>query len=141
MKKWVLNNLALKLFSIIVAVGIWLYIHTEITKIVSQKTFESIPVRMLADREELLLANYRVNISPEEINVLLRGEKNQLEKVRRGDLKALVDISDVEGEGIYNLPIKILLPENIELKKRVSPSACQVVIRGFEAPSGTAVPA
>lgn len=136
MKKWVLNKLWLKLFSVILAVGLWFYIHSEITKIISQKTFENLPVRIMADRDMLLLSNYQVNISPEKIDILIRGEKSQIDKVKSSDLKALIDISDVRGEGIYNLPVKILLPENINVGKRTNPSACQVIIRGFTIPSG-----
>jgi YbbR domain-containing protein len=136
MKRWVLNNLGFKIFSLILAIGLWFYIHGEITKVLVQKTFEGIPIRLVANREKLLLANYQLKITPQKIDVLLRGEKSQIEKVRKNDLKALVDISDISGEGIYNLPVKILLPENIEaVDKQINPSACQVVIRGFEVPA------
>lgn len=134
MKKWVLNNLGLKIFSIFLAAGLWFYINGEITKVVVQKTFDNVRIRITADREKLLLANYQLKISPQTTTVLLRGEKNQIERIRESDLKVLVDISDVSGEGIYNLPIRILLPENIEaVAKAANPSSCQVIIRGFEA--------
>jgi len=135
MKKWVLNNLGFKVFSLVLAVGLWFCIHGEITKMLMQKTFEDVPIRLVADREKLLLANYQLNVSPNKIDVLLRGEKSQVNKIKKKDVKALIDISDINGEGIYSLPVKILLPENIEaVSKQVNPSACQVVIRAFEVP-------
>lgn len=136
MKRWVLNNLGFKLFALVLATVLWFYIHGEITKVLIQETFENIPIRLVANREKLLLANYQLSVSPKEVNILLRGEKDQIERVKKSDLKALVDISDVSGEGIYSLPVKILLPENIEtVSKQVNPHACQVIIRGFEVPS------
>lgn len=137
MRKWVLNNLWLKIVSMILAVGLWFYIHSEITRIMVQKTFENVPVRLMVDREKLLLTDYQLTISPKKVDVLLRGEKNQVEKIRESELKALVDASDISAEGIYNLPVKILLPENINITKQVNPSACQVTISGFKAPVTT----
>ncbi|MFH1856774.1 MAG: CdaR family protein [Candidatus Omnitrophota bacterium] len=135
MKKWLLNNVWLKLFAIIVAVTLWFYVNGEITKVFVQKPFSDVLVRIVADRDKLLLANYQVSISPEKVDVLLRGDKGQIEKMKKSDLKALVDISEVGAEGIYNLPIRILLPENVIVTKQVNPTSCQVTIRGFKIPA------
>lgn len=135
MRKWVLNNLWLKIVSMILAVGLWFYINSEITKTLVQKTFINVPVRLMVDREKLLLTDYQLTISPEKVDVLLRGEKSQVEKIRKSELKALVDAGDISAEGIYNLPVRILLPENINITKQVNPSACQVTISGFKVPA------
>jgi len=137
MKRWVLNNIWLKLFSLVLAVFLWFYINSEISKVIIQKTYEDIPVRLVANWEKLLLANYQITISPKTIDVLLRSERHQIEKVEKTDIKALIDISDISDvSGEHNLPVKILLPENIEaIKKQTYPSSCQVVISGFKLPS------
>lgn len=137
MRKWVLNNLWLKIGSMILAVGLWFYIHSEISRIMVQKTFENVPVRLMVDREKQLLTNYQLTVSPEKVDILLRGEKNQVEKIRGSELKAIVDVSDISAEGIYNLPVRILLPENINITKQVNPSACQVAISGFKVPAAS----
>lgn len=137
MRKWVLSNLWLKIVSIVLAVALWFYIHTEITRSIVQRTFNNVSVRLMVDRGKLLLANYQLTISPEKVDVLLRGEKSQVERIRETELKALVDVSDISAEGIYNLPVRILLPENITVTKQINPSACQLTISGFKAPEGT----
>lgn len=137
MRKWILNNPWLKIVSIGLALSLWFYVHTEITRSMVQRTFNNVSVRLMVDTGEILLTNYQLTISPEKVDVLLRGEKSQVEKIRESELKALIDVSAINVEGIYNLPVRILLPENVSVSKQINPPACQVTISGFKAPAGT----
>lgn len=83
-------------------------IHEEF----AEKNFEQVPVKILESKDENDLS---VEIEPAAVSFVLKGSKRLLEKLSFDTLLVYVDISG-QGEGEHELPVKMVLPEEVTLK-------------------------
>lgn len=76
----------------------------------SNRTFSQIPVVV-----EGAPPGWQAKIDPEKVDLVVAGRKNDLDKVKPGDLKAIVNTNGKEGE-ILTTP-QVILPEGLILEK------------------------
>lgn len=96
--KKLLHNWHIKAICLVIAVI--LVFFTRMNSLMEE------PVVVLLDVREN--SNYTFTESiPSKVTLRLRGESSEIEKVSLDDLKAYIDVSKVNKEGVYTLPIKI----------------------------------
>lgn len=104
MKKETNSNLTLKILSVLMAVILWSYVMGEVNPVIS-KSFKNIKVNVnkteLEERDLIVVDP----IEP-EINVVLEGKRNVINKVEISNIIAKVDLSNYD-EGIESIPVTI----------------------------------
>ena len=100
--------------SILVAIGIWLYVDEE--KAVDVKlTVHDIPVEfayedtLLADNGLMLLSGYDTTI-----DLKLKGPRKVLWKLNTDEIRIVADTSSVVDTGIQSLKYEVVFPDNIQ---------------------------
>ncbi len=79
----------------------------------SEKEFKDVPVRIL----KAPAASGVVDLDPDKVSLVLKGSKLYLEKLTSETLLAYVDLGDLK-KGDYELPLQVVLPENVSLKDK-----------------------
>jgi YbbR domain-containing protein len=114
----VVKDLWLKLFSLVLAILIWFTVYISLRKDVSpwaaiigrtaDETVMTIPVRVPANLRD-------VSVYPEQVEVTLRGDPKLLGelKQRPGDVRALVNLNDVQSAGGLLRPVELILPQGV----------------------------
>ncbi|MCK4519293.1 MAG: hypothetical protein KAU12_04145 [Candidatus Omnitrophica bacterium] len=117
MKKWFLNNPGLKITALILAVFLWFYISMEVTARykIKRKEIEGVRVDILRRKGEIILGPFMVGLDPEKVNLSIEGPREKLENIGTDKIIAFVDITNIEKEGIYLLPVKVILPDKLRL--------------------------
>ncbi len=116
MKKRIMNNLALKLLSIIVAFIIWLVI-INITDPTVTKSFHNIPVDIL--NENVITSSnqvYEVE-SGDKVDVTVKGKRSFIEELSEEDFYASADLSKLSTVNTAGIQVKLnkTAKENVEL--------------------------
>lgn len=128
LKKWFLNNLGLKVLSLILAIILWFYIGGELGqgRNIQERVVRGIPVKVLEPLSGLGQHPFQIKIVPERIDLVLRGPKVDIDRLAPGELVAFVDISNLEVDRRYQLPVRVILPEDIESIPKVP--SCEVIL-------------
>jgi YbbR domain-containing protein len=125
LRNLVLENFWLKLFSLMLAVLLWLTVtfasrkDTGADQRVSSKT---LPVTILASAEDV--HNFRVN--PIEVAVTLQGNPKTLHNLQTNDIRAFVDLTGVAAARDLRKRIEVSVPAGVTLM-RVMPDEAQVI--------------
>ena len=116
MKEKILDNLAMKVLSVVLAIIIWLLV-TNIDNPYITKTFTDIPVSVV--NEDVLLKKNKTwdIIEGNKVTVTLKGKRSVIDKLGRSDIKATADLSKLS---ITNaVPINVTVERyNDEIKER-----------------------
>ncbi|MCL0040259.1 CdaR family protein [Thermodesulfovibrionales bacterium] len=121
MKKKTSSNVALKIFSIVLAISLWLFVtyggKSEMV-IDAPIGFENIP-----DRLELLKQNI------EEATLTIKGHERLLENLRPTDIRIAIDLTDAKkGEAIYYIDEgAVVAPRAIKIL-RIQPYYVKVIL-------------
>ena len=109
----------LKLFSLALAVLIWLTVSFAIRKEVSpssslggmivEKTFANIPVVVMSSAADV--RNFKVD--PSEVTVQVEGDSKLMQTLQAKDVRALVDLTDIESPRDITKRIEISTPPGI----------------------------
>jgi YbbR domain-containing protein len=129
----VVKDFWLKLFSLALAILIWLTVQFSISKEVSplsaligrtaDETVMTVPVRVpSADGRA-------ITVEPSEIQVTLRGDPKSLKSLGVENVRAHVDLAGVEMADGLRRPVEVILPPNVaytrldpdEVEVRVAP--------------------
>lgn len=99
----------------------------SVSQIIQDREFHKLPV-------DVRNTDHRVRIKPKEVNVTVRGPKNQLSKL---DLHGSVYVS-AEGipPGTHDLPVQVTLPSGVELVHARPNSVTVVIYRARRAAGG-----
>ena len=129
----VVKDFWLKLFSLALAILIWLTVQFSISKEVSpwsaligrtaDETVLTVPVRVPPAEARA------VTVEPSQIEVTLRGDPKLLKSLRVEDVRAHVDLAGVEMADGLRRPVEMILPPGIaythltpdEVEVRVAP--------------------
>jgi YbbR domain-containing protein len=130
----VVKDFWLKLFSLALAILIWLTVRTlsgETTTSpwlallgrASDENVVMVPVRMPAGSTQTFSAD------PAEVQVTLRGDPKILKNLRQQDIRAEVDLTGIESANGLLRPVEVILPQGVaythlvpdEVEVRVSP--------------------
>lgn len=116
MKEKLLNNLGMKILSIVFAMLIWLLV-TNIDNPYIMKTYTDIPVTVI-NEEALLKKNKTWNlIAGESVTVTLKAKRNVMDKIRRSDIQATADLSKLSITNAVPIQITVLKYDE-ELKEK-----------------------
>lgn len=116
-KRWFLNNPGLKLLSLILAVLLWMYVRGESGEIrvpfqraFIERTFEEVDVKLLS----FAARGFSTKLNPSKVSLRLVGPETHINRLASSGILAFVEIDEpVRGE--YELPLKVILPEDIKL--------------------------
>ena len=122
----------LKLFSLLLAVLIWLTASLAIQKEGSpaiplslapeERTFSNLPVLVIASAQDV--RNFKV--APSTVEVTVRGDAKTIRALGAGELRARVDLTGVETARELKARIEVAVPAGAALV-RVEPAEVQVI--------------
>jgi YbbR domain-containing protein len=129
-----LRDFWLKLFSLALAVLIWLTVSFAIRKEVSpatalasarteERTYYNIPVKVMSTASD----SRGFKVSPTEVQVSVRGESRLLEKLQGDDIRAIVDLTGIEAARALSKRVEVTTPAGISFL-RVVPNEVDVIV-------------
>ena len=130
MRDLLLKDWAWKLFSLFLAVAIWLTVHrilepeeTSLTGRTSTVTYENLAVHIVASAADVSL--YRV--TPTVVKVEVSGPPDVMDQLQESQVRAVVDVtSNMTGHAAGSGPVNIITPPNVTLME-VEPAVVLVV--------------
>jgi YbbR domain-containing protein len=125
LRNLVLEDFWLKLFSLLLAVLLWLTVTFASRKDVGidQRVLSKmLPVTILASTEDV--HNFRV--SPSEVAVTVQGNPKTLQNLQTNDIRAIVDLTGVGAARELRKRIEVLVPAGVT-HMRVMPEEVQVI--------------
>ena len=121
----VLEDFWLKLFSLALAVLIWVtvtFVSQKDAGIEQRVLSKKLPVTILASAEDV--HNFRV--SPSEVAVTVQGNPRTLQNLQINDIRAIVDLTGVGAARDLRKRIEVSVPAGIS-QVRVTPEEVQVI--------------
>jgi YbbR domain-containing protein len=125
LRNLVLEDFWLKLFSLLLAVLLWLTVSFASRKDVGidQRTLSKVlPVSILASAEDV--HNFRV--SPTEVVITVQGNPKTLQNLQTNDIRAVVDLTGLGAARDLRKRIEVSVPNGIT-PLRVVPEEVQVI--------------
>ena len=130
MRDLFLKDWAWKLFSLFLAVAIWLTVHrilepeeTSLTGRTSTVTYENLAVHIVASAADVSL--YRV--TPSVVKVEVSGPPDVMDQLQESQVRAVVDVtSNMTSHAAGSGPVNIITPPNVTLME-VEPAVVLVV--------------
>jgi hypothetical protein len=131
LREWLLDDFLWKLFSLLLAVSIWVTVHhllvggqvTLPPPNAATVTFGNIQVLIMARAADV--HNYRVR--PEVVSVTVSGSPAAISVVQANSIRVSVDLTDIESAKDLDRPVDVSMPPGISLVS-VSPPRVSVVI-------------
>jgi len=128
----IFHDFLLKVFSLALAVLIWLTIHfasqkegspvTPLTLTTTQRTFPKLPVMVIFAAEDVRTSK----VKPSEVEVTVQGEAKVLENLQGKDIRVMVDLTGIEAARLRKR-IEVSPPAGVTLV-RVTPPEVDVII-------------
>jgi len=124
LRKLVLEDFSLKLFSLALAVLVWLTVTFASQKEVwtDKRVFSNLPVIVLAAGEDV--HHFRVN--PGQVEVTVQGDHKTLQNLQSKDIRPMVDLSGVGVARDLRKRIEVSVPAGVT-PLRLAPEEVQVV--------------
>ena len=127
----VVKDIWLKLFSLALAILIWLTVQFSISKEVSPwaaligRTADVtvLPVHVSVPGMEART----IHVTPPDVLVTLRGDPRLLKEIGTNDIQAQVNLTDVESASGLRRPVEIILPEGIAYTQ-VKPAEVEISV-------------
>ena len=115
-KRWIFSNPWIKISAGLLSIILWTYIwgerkaNNEIMGEIIQRQFSSIPIAALKDP----LSIFETTISHKDVNIVIEGEKDIIEKIDRREIIAYIDIRGLSA-GVYQLPPAWKVPLGLKI--------------------------
>jgi len=124
LRKLVLENFWWKLFSLALAVLIWLTVTFASQKEggAVPRVFSHLPVLILSSTEDV----HNFKVSPAEIEVTVQGDPRTLQNLQDKDIRPMVDLTGVGIARELRQRIEVSVPAGVT-PTRVAPEAVQVI--------------
>jgi YbbR domain-containing protein len=118
-----LDDFWLKLFSLVLAVVVWLIVTFASQKEAgtTPRVFYNLPVTILSSAEDV--RNFRV--SPKEVVVTVEGDAKAVQNLRSRDIRALVDLTGVAAARDLRKRVEVSVPAGVTFIS-VAPEEVQV---------------
>jgi len=91
-------------------------VYVPIEESVGEKIFEEVPVKILSRTGNWA----QISVSPDKLDLALRGSSKNLEGVRESDILIYAEVSELP-EGTHEIPLQAILPESTALKESLQP--------------------
>lgn len=103
----------------------WVSVEVVLEERNSTAVYEKIPVRIMSASGD----SRKFTVFPETVNVMVQGQKDQIEAIRSTDVFAYVSCDELTENASYELPVEINLPVNVQSRK-AEPATIQVDVSG-----------
>ena len=135
MRDWFIKDLGWKLFSVFLALAIWLTVHKILDEsappiVVSPAppspvatTFTNLPVLIVSAAADVR----EFHVTPNTVRVTVRGQPEIISALQAGQIHALVDLTDIEAARNLQRRVDITTPAGVTLVN-VDPAEVNVVI-------------
>jgi len=132
LRDWFTKDLSWKLFSIVLAVAIWLTVNkilgetggsTEPVIGDKQTTYDDMPVLVVSAASDV--RDFRVK--PDAVTVTVGGAPNVMAVLQANQLRAVVDLTGIESAKKLRRRVDISLPPGVKLVS-VSPPNVEVIV-------------
>jgi len=120
LKNWFLKNIDIKLFSLFLAIILWLYIASGENPTV--ENFIDISLNQTNLAEDLVIKEFPTNVS-----VGIRGPKNIINNISSHQINGIVNFSEISKEGLYKLKVEVAPPKKTQIT-RIIPSEIKVEV-------------
>jgi YbbR domain-containing protein len=131
MRDWVTKDFSWKLFSLFLALAIWLTVHKiyEEPKTASRQavgdtvTFGNLPVRVVSAASDV--RDFRV--APLTVKVTVSGSAEDMAKLQADQVHAVVNLTDIGPERDLHVPVDVSAPPGVTLVS-VDPTKVGVIV-------------
>ncbi len=131
MRDWVTKDLGWKLFSLFLAVGIWLTLHKIYEEpgvasgvvVGSTVTFDNLPVLVVSTAADV--HNFRV--APTTVKVTVSGSAEVMNKLQADRVHAVVNLTDIRMEHNLHVPVEVSAPPGVALGN-IDPPQVEVIL-------------
>ncbi len=117
MSAWLFHNVGTKISALVLALVVWSYFFAVREGISftmgTTKLLSEVPVQVL----ESPLSMLDVRVSPDRVEVVVRGPRDLIGGLEPGDLKVFVEVRGLE-KGRYTLPVRIYADGRIAVISR-----------------------
>lgn len=128
-----LHDFWLKLFSVALALLIWLTINFALQREASpipqlnlistdERVFSNLPVVILSNAEDVR----SVRVHPKEVTVTVQGDPRGLKQLQQRDLRVLVDLTGIEAAQGLRKRLEVTTPPGVTYR-RIEPEEVQVI--------------
>jgi YbbR domain-containing protein len=128
MRNWLTKDLSWKIFSLFLAVGVWLTVHIQEEPGTSaapgiENTYGNLPVYLLSATADV--RNYR--IKPDTVVVTVRGPPNVMAVLQADQIHSVVNLTGIESSHDPHRRVEVSAPTNVTLVN-VDPSEVDVIV-------------
>jgi YbbR domain-containing protein len=134
LRQLLFNDFWLKLFSLALAVLIWVTVSLAVQKEVSpaapltlttpgRRTFSHLPVVVLSSASDV--RSFKVN--PKEVEVTVEGDTKRLQGLQPNDIRVIVDLTGIESARDLTKRIEVSTPAGVT-HILVSPQEVEIII-------------
>jgi len=130
MRDLFLKDWGWKLFSLLLAAGIWLTVHkiidpknTDAAAGGSTITYDNLPVTVVSAAADV----HDCRVNPAAVKVTVSGPAGVMNTLKIGDVHAVVELSDTNRTRDLLLPVEIFAPANVTITS-VDPPRALVII-------------
>lgn len=107
------NNLMPKIFAILFAFIIWLYVMSEINPRITSNPID-VPIEFLNEEEMRQAGLVIKGEADHSIKVRLSGRRDEVQKISKGQIKATADLLGFKA-GIHNIPVEVSVSGDVEV--------------------------
>jgi YbbR domain-containing protein len=130
MRDLLIKDWGWKLFSLFLAAVIWLTVHkiidpknTDVTAAGSTFTYDNLPVRVVSASADV----HDFRVAPASVKVTVSGPADIMNKLKIGDVHAVVNLSGATLASDLHLPIEISAPANVTITA-IEPDSVLVIV-------------
>ena len=106
-----LDDIWLKLFSLALAVGIWLVVTFASQKEgnTKERVFSAVPVRVVSTSADVR----SFQAKPDRVEITVKGDAKTIENLQENDIHARVDLTGVEAARFLRRPVEVAAPVGV----------------------------
>ena len=111
------KDLGWKLFSLLLAAGIWLAVHKILPETsaaagageTSTVTYGDLPVQIVSAKSDM----HDFRVAPATVKVVVSGPPEIMDKLQAGQIRANVDLTDLPPDGDLHRPVDVSPPAGV----------------------------
>jgi YbbR domain-containing protein len=110
------EKIGMKIFSLFLAIVVWLYIHAILSGGPSAyKDLKGVEVKLMGEPLFLGKNVFTVDLDRSSVDLRIKGPAQEVEKLTRMDIIAYVNVSGLRSGREYSPVVNFILPQNVEV--------------------------